>query len=116
MHISRLFTLAALLASMLLTGCGGNASQYEGTWIEAASDYNEPQGITLGRNGWAASVNKPLVQYSHWSAKKGILILEGKLFADGDVAAVSDTFVVERIGSETMWLRKGPDRVRYFKQ
>ena len=116
MHISRLFQLAALLASMLLTGCGGNASQYEGTWIEAASDYSEPQGITLGRNGWAASVNKPLVQYSHWSAKKGILILEGKLFADGDVAAVSDTFVVERIGSETMWLRKGPDRVRYFKQ
>ncbi|MBP5536449.1 MAG: hypothetical protein J6X62_06610 [Bacteroidales bacterium] len=116
MKLKVLLSLAAVMLVACAAGCNRHRNHLAGTWIEAATVSGVPQGITLGHNGWAASVNKPTLQYNHWTSHGKTLVLEGILFADNRVQHVKDTFVVEHVGSETMTLRHGDNHLRYFKQ
>lgn len=110
---------ASLIAfSLLSVACTADKqADFIGNWIEvmpASPDITE--GITLQKEGKAASIGMATLKYETWKTEGDRLILGGKSIGNGQTFDFSDTLKVVRLTPDSLVLDKyGRYRIHYYK-
>ncbi len=108
--------LSLIFAAAFLCACTG-APNIKGSWIDTRKP--EPpitkQGIYLGDNGQAASINAENKAYKSWSLKGKDLTLQGTEVRDGEIKDFTEVYKVKEIHNGTMTLEKDGKKMHFTK-
>ena len=87
-----------------------------GSWVEPTVIGDIPyQGVKLGENGVAASINMETLTYESWSIVKGQLVLKSASEGSGQPITCVDTFNISVLTPDSLILENADYTLRYGK-
>lgn len=114
-HIAMKITGSFCLA-ILFFSCQ-TKPEIEGTWTEPVPGLeNQMQGFRLEKNGKASSVNMATLQYEQWKQTDDCLILKGTSIGNGLSFSFQDTFKIERLTADSLFIRHGNTIRKYIRE
>lgn len=107
--------LFALTAAAALAACG--AGSIEGEWVEPVPGMEgQVQGVTLGPDGRASSINMATLRYEAWERQGERLILSGHSIGNGQTIAFTDTLTIEKLTNDALTLKRDGLIINYRKR
>lgn len=108
--------LCCATAAVALAACGA-AGSIEGAWVEPVPGMEgQEQGVTLGPDGRASSINMATLQYEAWERQGDLLILSGRSIGNGQTIVFTDTLTIEKLTHDALTLKKGGLIINYRKR
>lgn len=108
--------VAAILAvlAMLAYAIFGGHKQRDilGAWIPLDSS---ACAFQCGKQGLAASIGSPSVQYTNWELSKNRLLLKGKRFSKDNVSPITDTLYIKKLNSSALTVTFNDNTIHFRK-